>query len=137
MRLIEKSLGRKTLLLIVSGYSLAVTLAFLMPTQLFAENKTLTQIQIPYLDKWIHSLLFFILMYLWQWYFYKKKANFFSTQHSIILFLALMFYGIIIEILQGLMPISRTADILDVFADMFGALLGVLAFKTFKHKFHS
>jgi len=48
--------------------------------------------------------------------------------------LSVLLYGIIIEILQGLLTISRSADIFDVAANLIGSLIGIYFFKSIKNK---
>ncbi|SRX53016.1 hypothetical protein AEQU1_00814 [Aequorivita sp. CIP111184] len=69
-------------------------------------------------------------------YFYRKLNFRFDTKLMLILLLSLLFYGIVIEILQGLFTDSRSADIFDIAANFTGSLLGILFFKTIKHKFN-
>lgn len=42
-----------------------------------------------------------------------------------------VFFGITIEIVQGLFTTTRSADVFDVFANIFGATIGVLAMALF------
>lgn len=135
--LIKISLERKTLLSIAIAYSIAVSLLFFLPTWLFASNETISEIKIPHLDKWVHGILFFMLVYLWQWYYFKLNKHTISKSTIAVLFIILMVYGIIIEVFQELTPVSRSGDLLDFLADMLGAVLGILTFKIFKNKFHS
>lgn len=45
--------------------------------------------------------------------------------------LCALLYGVLIEIAQGLMPFGRDADVMDVLADSFGIVLGLLAARLF------
>lgn len=137
MQDIKISLGHKTLLFIVTAYSVAVTLLFFIPTSLLVSTETLENNKIPHIDKLVHAVLFFTLSYLWQWYFYKRKITSLQVVNTKVLFIALMVYGIIVEILQEFLPIPRGGDFFDFFADLVGALLGIVAFNYFKNKIHS
>ena len=137
MQAIKKSLGHKTLLYIAIAYSFAVTLLFFIPTGLLVSSETLEKNKIPHIDKLVHGILFFTLIYLWQWYFYKRKITALQVFSTKALFIALMFYGIIVEVLQGFLPIPRGGDFFDFLADLIGALLGIVAFNYFKNKIHS
>lgn len=68
-------------------------------------------------------------------YLYIKNDFQFNDKWILILLLSVLLYGIIIEILQGLLTISRSADILDVAANLIGSLIGIYFFKNIKNKF--
>ena len=65
-------------------------------------------------DKLVHVIFFALLYYFW------TKTGLFR---SISLLVYLVFFGIIIEILQGILPFGRHFDWLDVLADFFGIIL--------------
>jgi hypothetical protein len=67
-------------------------------------------------DKVIHALIFFVLM---TWF-----AGLVSRNYLARVFLALLFYGAMIEILQG-MTGKRSAEWLDFAADAFGLWVGL------------
>ena len=48
--------------------------------------------------------------------------------------LGIIFYGIVIEVLQGKFTASREADIYDVLANSFGVFLAYLGFTFIKRK---
>lgn len=77
------------------------------------------QIDLP-LDKLIHIAFFALLIFLWRSAFSSGK-NF----YNLFLFMAAVAYGLLIEILQGLIVPQRSFDIYDLYADAFGALLGL------------
>lgn len=68
-------------------------------------------------------------------YLYIKNDFQFNDKWILILLFSVLLYGIIIEILQGLLTISRSADILDVAANLIGSLIGIYFFKSIKNKF--
>jgi VanZ family protein len=78
------------------------------------------QLDLP-LDKLIHIGFFALLLFLWRSAFSSGK-KFYNTY----LFIAAVVYGLLIEILQGLIVPQRSFDIYDLYADAFGALLGLL-----------
>lgn len=51
-------------------------------------------------------------------------------------FLIGLSYALITEILQELMKLGRSLEILDVIADMIGFALGIIVFKCFKRVFY-
>lgn len=68
-------------------------------------------------------------------YLYKKNDFRFNNKWMLTVLLSVLLYGIIIEILQGLLTISRSADIFDVAANLIGSLIGIYFFKSVKNKF--
>ena len=77
-------------------------------------------------DKYLHFIAFFGLSTIW--YFalrnriQKRVFNFFVP-------LALIFYGIILEILQNGITTYRTGDIYDALANTAGVIVGLVLFK--------
>lgn len=65
-------------------------------------------------------------------FLYVKNEGTLNVQWVLILLVSMLLYGIIIEILQDLLTVSRKADILDVTANLIGSLLGTLFFKNIK-----
>ncbi len=126
---IKHLLADKPLLLIAILYSCLISVLFFIP------NQDLPKVQISALDKIAHVLIYFILINLWMLYLYIKNDFQFNDKWILILLLSVLLYGIIIEILQGLLTISRSADILDVAANLIGSLIGIYFFKNIKNKF--
>lgn len=81
------------------------------------------QIEIPFKDKYVHFTFYFILVVLW--YIYTKKTNG-NLKINLILVLAAIGYGILMELFQSLFTTTRTADIFDVMANSLGAISGLL-----------
>lgn len=80
-------------------------------------------------DKLAH--LFFYALFALQLIIAFKKQNFNSIlKHNAILlgFILNLFYGIILETLQYYMYAGRTADLIDIIANLIGAFLGVSLF---------
>ncbi|WP_394348860.1 VanZ family protein [Aequorivita antarctica] len=125
---IKNLLGDKPLLLIAIFYTCFISVLFFIPSQ------DLPKVQFSALDKIVHSLIYFILVNLWMLYLYIKNDFQFNNKWILILLLSALLYGIIIEILQGLLTISRSADIFDVAANFIGSLIGIFFFKNIKNK---
>lgn len=85
-------------------------------------------------DKYLHAIAYFMLTTIWFFAFRDKikKYNF-----KLILVLALIIYGIVIEGLQGSITSSRTADFYDEIANMFGILIATLCFNRLIKWFNS
>ncbi len=130
---IKRSLGHKNILIIAIAYSIAITIVFFIPAGMLVSEETFSKCKIPYLDKWVHGILFFGLTCFWQLYIYIKGIGNKRTINTRLLFTVILSYGIIIEVFQGLLTVSRSADIYDVLADVVGSLLAILIFIFFKN----
>jgi VanZ family protein len=128
MTLIKNLLAHKTLLWIAVIYSFVITGAF------FISGQDLPKTQFYELDKVFHIIIYFILVNLWMLYIYVRNRFEIKKKWILALLLSLLLYGIIIEIFQELFTQSRTADIIDVAANLVGSLLGIFFFKNVKHK---
>lgn len=128
MPLIKHLLAGKRPLLLALIYSCAITILFFVP------GRDLPQPQFSEADKLVHILLYFVLVNLWMVYLYVRNDYQFKKSWMPILLLSILLYGIIVEIFQGLFTISRSADIMDVAANLLGTLLGIFFFKSIKHK---
>lgn len=123
MQVIKRLLKVKLLLFLAILYSIFISVLFFIPSTGFPTVK------VQGLDKMVHGGIHFVLIFLWMLYFYVKNDFQFSTKWVLLLFLSLMVFGIIVEILQYLLTDSRGADILDIAANVTGSLLGILFFK--------
>ncbi|MFK8060473.1 MAG: VanZ family protein [Polaribacter sp.] len=74
------------------------------------------------LDKVYHFFAYFTLAICWLFNFYKKN----SLKYAIVI--SCIIYGIIIELLQGTLTDSRTADYKDVLANTLGILFALVIF---------
>ena len=74
-------------------------------------------------DKLLHMTVFLFITFLA--YAYKFKVNRF------VILLGLIFYGLIIEIIQNYLS-YRSFELLDLLFDIFGVLLGYLSWKLLK-----
>ena len=79
------------------------------------------------IDKLIHAIIFTIGFYLFAEAFAEQQKKAF-IRYLIVSFIA---YGLLLEVLQGLVFVERSADILDWLADTIGVFLGVWIFKKF------
>ena len=82
-------------------------------------------INIPNLDKCIHAFFHFVFTFVWFLFFYKQLKLDSVFKPLLISFLLSFLFGIGIEILQGLITTTRSADVLDGVANLIGALLAV------------
>ena len=72
-------------------------------------------------DKLAHIVFFAIQIFLW-----RSAFNMESRNYNLFLFISISLYGLMIEILQGLLVPNRNFDLFDLLADMLGAYLGLL-----------
>lgn len=77
-------------------------------------------------DKLIHALSYFLLTFGW-FLCYKRESK--KIKISVIIVLAVFIYGIIIEILQGIVTKNRQPEIYDAFANLIGIIIGAVVFK--------
>ncbi len=89
------------------------------------------KLQIPYKDKMVHFVFYFLFTLLWYLY---KNPNYFIKKTAITITLFAITYGIIMELLQATLTTTRVADSIDVFANSLGAILGILALKWYLKK---
>ena len=82
-------------------------------------------------DKTYHLIAYFLLMLSWLYAFFKKEK---FQEHVKYIILGCFIFGIIIEILQGIITSYRTASYLDILANTIGVLLAVVIFHVFEKK---
>ena len=82
-------------------------------------------------DKTYHLIAYFLLMLSWLYAFFKKEK---FQEYVKYIILACFIFGIIIEILQGIITSYRTASYLDILANTIGVLLAVVIFHVFEKK---
>ena len=71
-------------------------------------------------DKFIHGLYYATLTFFW---ILSAKTK--RDQKQIKVGLSVFFLGLALEILQDVLPIQRTMDVLDVFANSIGILIAI------------
>jgi len=76
-------------------------------------------------DKFLHALAYFVLSIIWYFTLEKKLKN---QGIKIFVILSLIFYGIILEALQGGLTNYRTADFFDVIANTIGVVLATILY---------
>ncbi len=77
-------------------------------------RRLFAQFQFDMLDKWVHIAIFSALSFL-------MTLGFPNTQRNMIF---LVFYGVLIEILQGTLTVTRSFDLFDIVADIIGIAVG-------------
>jgi VanZ family protein len=90
---------------------------------------SISTISIPSKDKYAHFIFYFILGLGWMLSF-KNTNNAFLLKIG----LSVVFFGILIEVLQELLTVNREADVYDVFANSAGVCLAYIALPFVKRK---
>ncbi|MBS1688810.1 MAG: VanZ family protein [Bacteroidetes bacterium] len=99
-------------------WTLLIFILCLMP------GNDLPEVNVPFIDKWTHFVLFGTFTFLWLCGFPKRKFG-----HLALIFIISIALGWLIECLQGYFTsLGRDKDIMDAIADGIGGLLGVLFF---------
>ena len=123
----------KIICIVALSYTIALTIGSLI------KLVDLT-ISFTYIDKVLHLVAYFGLSVLWLSFYHLIKKDFWTQwkpkMYYVFIAIALVIYGIIIELLQGSATNYRTPDMWDVLANSIGVVLGstafVLFFKNFK-----
>ncbi len=76
-------------------------------------------------DKFLHAFAYFVLSIIWYFALEKKLKK---QGTKIFVILSLIFYGIILEALQGGLTNYRTADFFDVIANTIGVVLATILY---------
>ena len=130
MKIIRR-LSERNLFVLALLWTIAITVASLISVG------EMPKVDLPGNDKTIHFLFYFVLTLLWYVALERKYKN------RLLKFLivgASIIYGIIIEILHGVLTQNRQADVYDALANSAGAFLALLVLfwlnsKTFQNKF--
>jgi len=85
-------------------------------------------------DKYLHTLAYFTLTLVWYFALQEKIKN---LRFKFFVIAALIFYGIILEALQGGITNYRTADFFDVIANIVGIIIAAAIFKKIMNWYHT
>ncbi len=118
---------RKIYLIIAILLTITLTIGSLIPPA------NIVPIKVNNIDKLIHLSAYCLLTFFWiialQQHFKKEKGMY-------VFAFFIFIYGIVIEVLQGVLTSYRQADYVDVIANMGGIILAILFFKRFFLKHH-
>lgn len=89
----------------------------------FLPGNELPDVQVPFIDKWAHIILFAVFAFLWLCVSPSRHPI-----HLLVIFSISVFVGWLVEYIQGHYAIGRTQDNMDTLADAVGGLCGVLIF---------
>ena len=95
------------------------------------EDAELSSVNIPYGDKVVHFIFYFVAAVLGSLFFIEtKEVKSVLIKNLKILALLLIFFGIIIEVIQEAMTVNRSGDVFDALANSIGVILGIITIFT-------
>lgn len=91
-------------------------------------------LEIPYKDKIVHFVFYSVFTGIWGLFFLTFQKN--KNKTLLLVFFFSIFYGIIMEICQGMFTTTREPDVYDVLANTLGSVFGwcILCFLLRKKK---
>jgi VanZ family protein len=109
---------------LVLGWLLIITVLLCIPGDRFPSGNGL--FSIPQFDKYVHVLIFLILVWLGCRPWFRINDHAVSTRIFVMIAVLACLYGIIMEFVQdGLVP-RRSFEFADILADVGGSILGLL-----------
>lgn len=109
---------KSSLLVLTIGYTIFLAVVSLVSLS------GMPDIDIDHGDKILHVGAYAVLTFLWLFY-----AKHFQLKNKLIIIIALcIIYGIILEVIQGMLTTHRMADGLDVLANGVGVVLAAMVF---------
>lgn len=81
--------------------------------------------EVPHLDKYLHFVMFAILSFFFLLY-RKSKVDSIENKEKIAIIMLISAFGLLIEFIQEFFIEDRYFDIWDVFANVLGAISGVM-----------
>lgn len=119
----------KGFLFAASGWTGFIIYACLMKA---ADIPEASWLNIPNKDKIVHFTFYFVFTLLWVGAV--RNRRFTPKQIRMYVFFAAVFFGILIEICQGLFTTERSPDVLDAIANTSGSALSVFVLWLFREK---
>jgi len=110
--------NKKRTVLVAIAWTVLILIACLIP------GDEVPDVQVPLIDKYVHFIIFAGCSFLWL-----CTAPLAPVRRSILVFVACIALGYIVELLQGSgITTGRSYDMFDVLADAIGSLIGVILF---------
>lgn len=116
-----------------SSYAIAITFTLLIIYMSLASTSNMVVV-IDVSDKTMHSFAYFVLSISW---FFAIKSSHFELKAKVKIGLLVLLLSIILEILQGSITSYRTADYLDIIANIIGIIFAVISFKPLLRLYHT
>ena len=123
---IIKHLSERNFLWLAIAWTVFITVTSLVSFSLVPKIKIIGN------DKLVHFLFYLVFVIFWG---LAKIQSYFKLKYDLIIVFIAILYGIIIEVLQGLLTTTREPDLYDVFANSLGAIIGYFGFYCVKYKF--
>jgi VanZ family protein len=105
----------------------ALTWSGIILASCLIKSDEIPQVSIQNLDKVVHAFFYFVFTSLWFLYFKKHINSVNKFKPLVISFVFSVLFGIGIELLQAFITTTRKADVFDVFANVTGTTLAVIA----------
>lgn len=102
---------------------LAIGWTLLIFVLCFLPGHELPKVNMPFIDKWAHVILFAVFSFLWLCAIVTV-----NTYYLVIVFCITVFVGWLVEFIQGHYVSGRYQDNMDTFADSVGGLVGIVLF---------
>ena len=115
---IIKHLSERNFLFLAIAWTIFVIVASLV------SFNSVPKVKVVGSDKVVHFLFYLMFVVFWS---LTKKQSYFKIKYSLLIVVIAIVFGIIIEILQGVLTKTRQADFYDVVANSLGAIVGCLA----------
>jgi VanZ family protein len=100
------------------GWLILISILFFLPGSALPKENWFDKI---YIDKWVHVGLFAVLIFLW-----RSSFNWDINSYNLLLLLAAVLYGFLVEVVQLYWIPNRSFDMYDVLADASGSIVGLL-----------
>lgn len=114
-------------------YTVLITISFVLPSDNIPEvTLSLWELSLPYTDKIAHLIVHVFLLVFWLFYLDIRVKPQLKATHFFWVFVVVLVYGIVIEVIQNELLPSRQADFFDVLANLIGCVFGIILFVSFK-----
>ena len=100
------------------GWLIMISILFFLPGSALPKENWFDKI---YIDKWVHVGLFAVLIFLW-----RSSFNWDINSYNLLLLLAAVLYGFLVEVVQLNWIPNRSFDMYDVLSDASGSIVGLL-----------
>lgn len=125
---ITKHLSERNFLFLAISWTVLITVASLV------SFNSVPKVNIPGNDKVVHFLFYLVFVVLWS---LAKWQSYFKIKYDLLILVLAITYGIIIEVLQGVLTQTREADFYDALANSLGAVVGFIGLYCVKNKIFS
>lgn len=112
----------------------AISWTILMLYVCLMKSSDVPSINIVGIDKIVHILLHLFFTFFWGITLVKNGRVSSFSKVVYVSFLLSFLFGLLIEFIQGYFTTSRSADVTDILANVFGALFAIALLYRFKEK---